>query len=50
MIMSYKTIFAYQVLYDLWMYINKTSTETYHIVFHSNLVYQDYKIDYKIDF
>ena len=32
------------------MYINKTSTETFHIVFHNDLVYQDYKIDYKIDF
>ena len=30
--------------------IIKRQTETLHIVFHNDPVYQDYEIDYKIDF
>ena len=35
MIMIYKMIFTYQVLYDSWMYnYKKTKSETLHSVFH----------------
>ena len=38
MIMTYKTIFTYQALYDSWMYNYKNAKkETIHIVFYNEI-------------